>query len=58
MTFITKAQAEQFLREYYADNGYAEDGETFEEVVEGLGDMLDCVTPNVVYAYHVFVGNV
>lgn len=57
MAFITRDQALAYLREYYNDN-YADDEETFEDVVEGLGDMLDLVTPNVVYAYHVYMGNV
>jgi hypothetical protein len=59
MTFITKFQAEQFLREYYISNYVlAKEQETFEEVLEILEGTLDLVDANVVYAYHVFKGNV
>ncbi len=53
MSFITTQQAEEYLREYYNDN-YADDEESFEEVVEALADQLDLVTPEIVYAYHVY----
>lgn len=57
MSFITREQAEAYLREYYNDN-YADDEETFEEIVAMLGDQLDMVVPEIVYAYHVYMGNV
>lgn len=62
MAFITKPQAEQYLREYYEDNygTYDEDAstyvfdESFEDVVEALEDQLDLVSPELAYAWHVF----
>jgi len=55
MAFITKQQAEDYLREYHNDN-YVLAGETesFEEVLDSIEDNLDCLSPNMVYAFHVF----
>jgi hypothetical protein len=55
MAFITKEQATEFLTQHHAEC-YEED--TFEEMIDSIADNLDQVTPNIVYAYHVFVGNV
>jgi hypothetical protein len=55
MAFITKQEAEDFLREYHNDNYVlAGEEETFEEVLDSIEDNLDMLTPNVVYAFHVF----
>ena len=55
MSFITKQQAQDYLREYYNDNYVlAGETETFEEVVESIGDTLDMLSPEMVYAYHIY----
>lgn len=54
MAFISKQQAETYLLKLY-ELDYCEDYETFQEFIEGLGDTLDMVGPNTVYAYHVYI---
>lgn len=57
MAFITKEQAEQFLTTLYND-GWADTFDSFEEFVENIESCSDEYTPDVVYAYHVYMGNV
>jgi hypothetical protein len=51
MAFLTKTEAEAYLREYYEDNY---DDETFEEFLSILEDQLDMVSPEMVYAFQIY----
>lgn len=53
---MTFTQAQEYLRQYYNDN-YADDDETFEDVIAALGDQLDMVTSDVAAAYNVYMEN-